>query len=257
MTAQLSSSSNSRKRPRTGRNRLSYLATTSLAAIAVAIGMATRQQLVVGLAVALIFVAICWGWPGLVGLPNRGVSRAGIAAIGLAALLCAAFGSSTHLAYVAAFGVPVVYIGEMLRRDGRTRLLTQVAGTYAGGLLGIGAALWKLVANEPGGFEFGLSAMAGMALAGIAGAFVRGSLILLAVPVAAALGSGAVAWAATDLPWWPAIVFAVILGVLAWGLEQVTPAVLSQLEWSSKVSFALIPFSAMGVVGYALALLLF
>ena len=219
--------------------------------------MATGQRLVVGLAVAMIFAAICWGWPGLTGLPNRGVSRAAMAVIGFAALLCAAFGSSAHLAYVAAFGVPVVYIGEMLRRDGRTRLLIQVAGTYAGGLLGIGSALWLLVTEEPGGFDLGLSWMVGMVLAGIASAFVRGPFILLAVPIAAALGSGAMAWAATDLPWWPAVVFAVILGVLAWGLEQMTPAALSQLEWTSRVSFALIPFSAMGVVGYAVALLLF
>ncbi len=242
-------------RPNAGIRRLAYVLTAWLAALVMAAAMVTGQKLALALALVVVFGALSWGWPGLIGLPNRGVGRAGVAVIGCAALACAVFGTVTHVAYVAALGVPVVYIGEMLRGDGRSRLLTQVAGTYAGGLLGIGGALWILVAELPGGYDLALSWVAGMALAAVACTFVRGPLIAAAVPVMAGLGSGALLVGTTDLPWWPAVAFAGILGVLAWGLEQMTPAVLTTEGVASRISFALIPFSAMGVVGYALSLL--
>ncbi len=255
MTPQHLSSSNPQKKPRVGARVISHLLTAIAAAGALAAAMVSGERIVVALVLAIVLGVTCWGWPSLVGLPNRDVGRMGMAVIGYVALAFALYGSVLYVTYVAALGVPVVYVGEMLRRDGRPRLLTQVAGTYAGGLVGIGGSLWLLVVELPGGDKLALSWMVAMAFAAVATTFVRGPLIGVAVPLAAVAASSAVLLTVTDLAWWPAPAFAVILGVLAWGLEQMTPAVLASSDLVSRVSFALIPFSAMGVVGYALALL--
>ena len=190
-------------------------------------------------------------------LPNVVVGRAVAAIIGGAALVAAALGSTTAVAYVAAVGVLVVYVGEMVRRDGRVRLLSQVIGTYAGGVLGVSAALWLSLVNLVSGFELGVVWMAGMAVAGIASAFVRGPLVGLAAGLGAFLGSAALLFVFPDVPRWPVVAFAVILGILAWGLEKMTQHMLAQGNASALVSFALLPFCAMGVVGYTLALVMF
>lgn len=234
-----------------------HLASMWLAAVLMVTALVMQSRLVLAVILVVILGVMTWGWPVLVGMPNRGVGRLGMAAINCGALACAFFGSITHVAYVAALGVPMVYIGEMLRRDERVRMLTQVAGTYVGGLLGVGAALWLLLVEHPSGHELALAMILGMACAAPAGVFLRGPLVVLAVPILAALGAGGFLLVATSLAWWPALVFAAILGILAWGLEQMTPAMLTLPGLAPRVSFALIPYSAMGVVGYVLGLLVF
>ncbi len=239
------------------RNRLIYLAAVLLASVVVAGAMAVELTLLVAVSLALVLGAMYWGWPFLTALPNVAVGRAVASVIGVVALLAAAFGSTTVVAYVAAVGVLVVYVGEMIRKDGRIRLLSQVIGTYAGGVLGVSAALWLSLARLPGGFELGVVCMTGMALAGMASAFVRGPLVALAVGLASFLGSAVMSFAFPDVPWWLVLAFAVILGILAWGLEKMTAQMLSQGNAAALVSFALVPFCAMGVVGYTLALVMF
>lgn len=239
------------------KNRLVYVATVLLAAIAVGGSMATGFMPALALALAVVLGAAYWGWPHLTALPNVVVGRAVAAIIGGAALVAAALGSTTAVAYVAAVEVLVVYVGEMVRRDGRVRLLSQVIGTYAGGVLGVSAALWLSLVNLVSGFELGVVWMAGMAVAGIASAFVRGPLVGLAAGLGAFLGSAALLFVFPDVPRWPVVAFAVILGILAWGLEKMTQHMLAQGNASALVSFALLPFCAMGVVGYTLALVMF
>ncbi|MFT3943742.1 MAG: hypothetical protein QM705_07945 [Ancrocorticia sp.] len=239
------------------RNRLIYLAAVLLAALAVGGAMVTQLTSLIAVSLAGVLGAMYWGWPHLTALPNVTVGRAVTAVIGGAALLAAAAGSAVTVAYVAAVGVLVVYIGEMVRRDGRVRLLSQVIGTYAGGVLGVSAALWLTLAQLDGGAELAFTWLAGMATAGVAGAFVRGPLVAVAVGVASFLGSAAVRLAFFDALWWPILAFAVILGILAWGLENLTRQMLAYGGASALVAFALLPFCAMGVAGYALALLVF
>lgn len=219
--------------------------------------MATGRVPLVALALALVLGAAYWGWPHLTALPNASVGRAVASVIGGTALVAAAVGSATSVAYVAAVGVLVVYLGEMVRRDGRVRLLSQVVGTYAGGVLGVSAALWLSLVNLVSGVESGAVWMAGMAVAGIASAYVRGPFIGLAAGLGAFLGSGALLFVFPDVPRGPVVAFAVILGIFAWGLEKMTRHMLARASVWALVSFALLPFCAMGVVGYTLALLMF
>ena len=239
------------------KNRLIYVATVLPAAVAIGGAMAVGLVPLVALALAVVLCAVYWGWPHLTALPNASVGRAVTSIIGGAALVAAAVGSATAVAYVAAVGVLVVYLGEMVRRDGRVRLLSQVIGSYAGGVLGISAALWLSLANLVSGVELGVVWMAGMAVAGGASAFVRGPLVGAAAGIGALLGSGVTLFAFPDIPRWPVIPFAVILGILAWGLEKMTQRMLAQNDVSALVSFALLPLCAMGVVGYTLALVMF
>lgn len=239
------------------RNRLIYVATVLLAAVAVGGAMAVELTPLVAVSLAAVLGAMYWGWPLLTALPNVAVGRAVALVIGAAALLAAAFGSTAAVAYVAAVGVLAVYVGEMIRKDGRVRLLSQVIGTYAGGVLGVSAALWLSLARLPGGFELGAVWMTGMAVAGIASAFVRGPLVAVAAGLASFLGSAGMLFVFPDVPRWPVFAFAVILGILAWGLEKMTTQMLSQGNAAALVSFALVPFCAMGVVGYTSALVMF
>ena len=69
-------------RPNAGIRRLAYVLTAWLAALVMSAAMVTGQKLALALALVVVFGALSWGWPGLIGLPNRGVSRAGVAVIG-------------------------------------------------------------------------------------------------------------------------------------------------------------------------------
>lgn len=239
------------------RNRLIYLVAVFLATVAIAGTMAIELTPLVAISLAAVLSALYWGWPHLAGLPNAVVGRSVASVIGGAALIAATLGSVVSVAYVAAVGVLVVYVGEMVRRDGRVRLLSQVVGTYAGGVLGVSAALWLSLVQLLDAPELGIVWIVGMGAAGVVSAFVRGPFAAVATGIASFLGSAVMCLVFPNVSVWLALVFAVILGILAWGLEKMTGQILSHASASTLVSFALVPFCAMGVVGYTLALVMF
>src|SRR3954447_9711559 len=107
------------------------------------------------LAAALLAVVFALGWPSLAGLPFVPGSAVVVALGGVGA------GAVVHLTTTEPFlrYLPVVFaaaillafVSELLRRDGRNRLVESVSGTVAGTLVAVAVAGWVATGRTPGG----------------------------------------------------------------------------------------------------------
>lgn len=92
--------------------------------------------------IALLVVLLASGWPRLVALPVTVGPGIVIAVCGLASLAVVELtGSVNGVAAVVGLAVAVAFVQEMLRRDGRPRLVESVAGTVTGSVIAASAAL--------------------------------------------------------------------------------------------------------------------
>lgn len=92
--------------------------------------------------VLVLSVAFASGWPRLIDLPtNRGGSVV-IALTAVAALLAARAGSVTGLTMVMGLAVVAAFVHQMMRRDGRPRLVESVSGIVTGCVVVLSGAGW-------------------------------------------------------------------------------------------------------------------
>lgn len=117
----------------------------------------------------LLAVAIAIGWPSLTGLPNVPGSATVIAltgAGGVAAVLSTGIRPDLRtLAIVFAGSVLLTFVNELLRRDGRPRLVESVAGTITGSLLAVATAGWVACGRSAEGEALVVAAAVALALA--------------------------------------------------------------------------------------------
>lgn len=120
---------------------LRALTTTVAAALVVALAFVSWPA-ALGL-IAVLAGAFAIGWPRLLGLPALLGSRVVLALIALGSFGVLALGGGPgDLVLVAALGVVASLVAEMLRRDGRPRLVESLSGTVAGSVALISAAGW-------------------------------------------------------------------------------------------------------------------
>ena len=127
--------------------------TAALAAIVAVAGYV--GGLAVTLAAAALALAVAVGWPALASLPFKPGSSAVIGLGGVGAVLAVHTVPDQpylrDLPVVFATAMLLAFINELLRRDGRQRLLESVAGTITGTLLAVAAAGWVAISRTPGG----------------------------------------------------------------------------------------------------------
>jgi hypothetical protein len=127
---------------------LAAAASVVLAALLALAGYAGSSVLLAAAALVVVVVAI--GWPALLQLPDaRGTSLA-IALTGWAAVAVAWLSEwqprpLANFAVVVAFAVLAAFAHELLRRDGRPRLVESVTGTLSGQVSAVLAAGWVLL----------------------------------------------------------------------------------------------------------------
>ncbi|PZR51655.1 hypothetical protein DNL40_15415 [Xylanimonas oleitrophica] len=164
--------------------------TTAVLAAAVAAGAYAGTLWLTGVVTVLV-VLLALGWAPLLRVPAPGgttfvVAAAGVAAVGVA---WATQGEPVlrHLPIVVAMALVLAFFAEMLRRDGRPRLVESVSGTVAGAVLAVAASGWIATGRSTGGAALVVTAALAVAVAAA----------LSALPVAAgwvgALGAVAVA----------------------------------------------------------------
>jgi len=99
--------------------------------------------------VALSIVVLAGGWPRLLDLPVITGPGVVIALSGLASLAVVTLtGSVDAVTVVVGLAVAAAFVQEMLRRDGRPRLVESVAGTVAGSVVAASAALWPALGDS-------------------------------------------------------------------------------------------------------------
>jgi hypothetical protein len=209
-------------------------------------------------AMLVVSALLIWGWPVLLDLP---APRGTIAALGVGAVLdMAAVGFTRDdpfldwLALAAAGGVVACFLHQLLRRDGRPRLVESLSGELmAVALLACGAAVVGLPRTEAGADAVLALSAAAAAVAGVALVPLPERLLtpfaLVGSTAAAALAAGLV----SHIP----IAFGAVVG-LAFAIATITlrrlfmgRSVLTFLP--AAVSVAMTPIAASGIVTYVLA----
>lgn len=208
-------------------------------------------------AAALIVVVVAMGWAVLLQLPGtRGTSLVimltGWTAIGVAwwgrreAQPLAAF------AVVVAFAVLVAFAHELLRRDGRTRLVESVTGTLAGQVVALLAAGWVLLPGTAPGW----------AAVAVAAATVGASRLTAGIPlpapvagwvslvVGAAAGSAVATQLVTD-SMQACVVSALAVAAVVAGLDRLLGALSPGRGPAGLLAAAAAPVSLVGMVAYA------
>lgn len=230
---------------------------TATAATGVGITAFGDRYLLV-LTVTAMVVIFAIGWPGLLGLPARRGST-------MLLLISLVAGVSTilltaDLAYVAlAFGLLVVaaFVHELLRRDGRPRLVESVAGSVTGIAVIVSGVGWLAIGS--GASAVGLHLVGAVALA-IAAVCTSapipapwGPVLTTAVTALAGLGVGAVV---------PAVgmTTGLLVGLAAGLLSAAAGHLLSQFPASGRLwpalAAAVLPVLVCGVPVYVVGRLL-
>lgn len=206
-------------------------------------------------AVAVAAAVLAWGWAGALGLPAPRSSAAVLALGGAVMVLAVAdVGGSVPLIGVAV-GVAVVaaLVHQLLRRDGRPRLVESVASVTLGlGVLACGVA-WVPVARESSGAVVATLAAVGVsAVVDLLGRWP--GLRAWTVPVGMLAGAAAATGAAALLPEGPAYPTAVLLGVAGAAVSQAARAAFSVLPTLAharpRMVSAVTSLLLTGAVGY-------
>ncbi|WP_324649409.1 hypothetical protein [Georgenia sp. H159] len=122
---------------------------TAVLAAALAVGAMWHWPVLV--VVAALVGVVAGGWPRLISLPVTVGPGVVIALCGLGALAVVVLTESVDgVAVVLGLAVAAAFVQEMLRRDGRPRLVESVAGTVTGSVVAASAAMWPaLGATRP------------------------------------------------------------------------------------------------------------
>lgn len=215
---------------------LRALTTTVAAALVVALAFVSWPA-ALGL-IAVLAGAFAIGWPRLLGLPALLGSRVVLGLIALGSFGVLALGGGPgDLVLVAALGVVASLVAEMLRRDGRPRLVESLSGTVAGSVALVSAAGWLSIPDEP--------------------------LSLALVVCAAGAIAGGSACEALQMPPWPHAVLVITVATLiglgaGLGLPEIGPIVSAMVGLGTGVMVATLHellgrFPASGRLSAALA----
>ena len=154
----------------TQRRPLLVLATV---AVAVLLGVAARaDDAILAAAVAWAGVVLAWGWPHLLGSSSRMGSSLAVGFGAIAGPVTVALTPDEpylrHVPAVVAASLVGMFLHQLLRRDGRPRLVTSVAVTAAGLAVVTTGVLWLPLGRTWGGPALVVAACAGIALGALA-----------------------------------------------------------------------------------------
>lgn len=223
---------------------------------------ARTDHVVLAAALAWVGLVVAWGWPTLLGSLSRvGSSVAiGIAAI-LAPVSAALLPNRPHLGLVPvalAIALVAMFLHQLVRRDGRARLVESLA-TTAGGLAVITTGVtYAPLGRTEGGVEIACAAFVAIAAGAIAELFVdREKLRPWLLPASAAVGGVVAAGVAIGFGG-PSVIAALVLGALCaavgFGVRRVLAALPAIQGPRGQLASAAAGMLYPGVIAYAAAL---
>ena len=213
-------------------------------------------------AAALTVLVVALGWASALRLPGRRgttlvVLLTGWAALGVAWVNQNAARPLAAFAAVVAFAVLAAFAHELVRRDGRPRLVEAVTGTLSGQVATVLAAGWLLLP----GTAAGTSAVVVTAVA------VGAARLVTAFPLPersagwVSLAGGAAAGSIAGVVLAPGniqacVVAAVAVATVVAGLDRLLAAQVLKRSSLGLLAFAAAPVSSVGMVAYTVIRLL-
>jgi len=148
-------------------------------------------------AAGLLALLFAIGWPTLAGLPFRPGSTVVVALGGIGAVavvhLVADEPYLRDLPVVLAGAIVLAFINELLRRDGRPRLVESVSGTVAGTAVAVAVTGWVAIGRSAGGESLVVAGATALAVGSAVVAVTLAPWLGAIVTTAAATAAGALA----------------------------------------------------------------
>lgn len=232
------------------------LATRSVvtAALAASAALAGYLHPVALIAVAAILVAVvAAGWPELAGLPFPPGSAVVVGLTGIGAIFAVRYTGTglSGLAVVVACSLMVGFVNELLRRDGRVRMVDSVSGTVAGGVLAACTACWVAADTLVGGPAIVVVGALALAVGSTVAALeVPRWLSALMTVVAATAAGVAAGWALPTISVQAGAVLGVAVGVLVAALDALFDSLVELKRVVPSLSAAALPVAVSGAVVY-------
>lgn len=211
------------------------------------------EAVAVGLAViSLVFAT---GWPRLVNVPSRRGSSVVIAGTALLATGVAWLTRDLGwLAFVGAAGVIAAFVHQMVRRDGRPRLVETLSATVTGLVVVASGVGWLTASLLPDGIEVVLVSAACLLAAAMTTIIPASGPVVAA---AAAVIAGAVGTLVGSLLPSVGVVPGVLIGVVGGGIMALSHLMFNQFPASgyrrAALAAALMPVATLGGAVHLLA----
>ncbi len=213
------------------------------------------------LAIGIVIFAM--GWPRLLAVPARYGAAIVIAGSGLAALIAVATtGHMEPLALVMAGGVIGSFVHQMMRSDGRPRLVESVSATTAGVVAAVGSAGWiaiitrpnlPLAGQHPRPTALIVLAACILAVAALAVALTPQWLTWSLVPILGAVLGGGLGAIFPTVGWIAGTSLGFCLAVFTVGLHVLFDIFPASRRIRPALAAALLPVLASGVIVYTIA----
>ncbi|HEY0186335.1 MAG TPA: hypothetical protein VGC67_02500 [Cellulomonas sp.] len=172
----------------------------AVAGVLADISLAGYDGLVLAGLLAVLVVLFALGWSEVAGLPAARGSAAVVGLGGLGAIGVVALTTSEpllgDLPLVFAGAVLLAFVAELVRRDGRTRLVESVTGTVAGTLVAVCAAGWLAAERTPAGDQVVVVGAVALAVGSAVAAFPLRGWVGTAVTLGVSAAGGGAAGAA-------------------------------------------------------------
>lgn len=227
---------------------------TAVVAAVVAVAAFLGELPLVALAGVLVLV-LAAGWPPLVGaLAPRGSSVV-IALGGLGGLAAVVLTRGDpflrELPEVLALAVLAAFVHELVRRDGRERLVESVAGTVAGVLVAATAAGWVAAGRTDGGASVVVVGALALAVGSAVSALhLTGSLAATVTIVASVAAGAGAAELVPDVDPLPGGLIGLAVGILAATLRRLFDRLPSMRRRGPALAAAVLPVTVTGVLVY-------
>lgn len=227
-----------------------------VAVVATILALASYFSLAALVGVVFVLVmAVAVGWPWLIALPTPRTSSVVLALCG--------FGSVTAVMIMdvepllkwlpAALGgaVIIAFVHQLLRRDGRPRLVEAVAGMVAGMLVLASAAGWVAAARTAGAESLVVASAVGLAAASAAAAApVRGWFGAVLTLIAGSLAGGAVGMAMPIISAQVGLLIGLMAGILVASLRSLFAHLPTAGQRPAVLASVTLPVAASGIAIY-------
>lgn len=228
------------------------------AAIAAGASLGVVPLLVV---VGVLVVLFAAGWAPLLGLPAPGGTFFVVALSGLGALAAAQVTQNEpwlgNLPLVVAVGVLLVFINELLRGDGRDRLVESLVGGVSGLVVAVSAAGWISAYKTGEGTSLVVLSAVSLAAASAASAVrLRSWLTLVVTLVGAVAAAVAVAVVMPGLVWLDGLWTGIVAGTLVGALQLLFGSLPELRNPRAALAAIVLPVAVGGILVYVVGRLL-